>query len=728
MSSCQNDFNTSQTSTEEGNELLSVTGTDPPQVKEPQGLHRHTPDRNLRYRKRALWLLLLYLPLLVLPWVFTCVMMFRPMMKRSYINQIGEYSLADIYRMQHWHNAVNILDGIASVLAIPVVSALLAHGAVIYAQRRKPDQDLNIRQMFVLADQGWASIPVLWLALSKPSQKRSSPYLWFGAFLLFFTTIHPPLRQLLVQDEAKTVITCNDQAVAINNDDSTCYNGLTTKVVGYDPEPQVLALSRQNTVIQRTLNKIIDATPSEVQPNLWREVDEESNFPAQDQTMNTLLFYYSFDIKEDGSYFASSLRNGTTTGVLREHAIRMDTNVQCDLVDNFPDHCTGDKPFTTNFTTPVLDASICVEGSYDRVPWNNTRDQQNITEQLWMHMNVNPDALDVYAMDLRDAKNFTMCCTAESRRGWFELGNYQNNYSHQPMVETWPSLEVMKNEFNDISSRLENIYWPVKEEPPATLDPFDTGRTMDPFWTEDLKTPGPLMTAALALFGNGTLMQTAIDAPMDQQRQAAADICEHSRVPFMRYMPREAFPYQELMSRCSNLHSVGEDYVPLLLSEIVGLFMQLLSNPINARQFLEITAFFANEALLLSTVDAFGATKLRAIYTSPGYTILKPQISIPGLVVISLLIGLQVVTLLVLVLFIYSAPSWVESLDALTLARIGAQLSSQGKGLDSASVSAVVGVREHEEVRQPEGIRKRVKILALGEPGVISRSSRPEEF
>lgn len=189
MDSPQNDSNTSQASTEEQNKLLPVTDADTLRVKEAQSLHRNTPDRNLRYRKRALLLLLLYLPVLVLPWVFTCIMMFRPMLKRSYINQIGEYSLTDIYRMQHWHNATNILNGIASVLAIPVVSALLAHGAVIYAQRRKADRDLNIRQMFVLADKGWADIRILWFALSKPNQKKTSPYLWFGAFLVLLSMV-----------------------------------------------------------------------------------------------------------------------------------------------------------------------------------------------------------------------------------------------------------------------------------------------------------------------------------------------------------------------------------------------------------------------------------------------------------------------------------------------------------------------------------------------------------
>ena len=91
----------------------------------------------------------------------------------------------------------------------------------------------------------------------------------------------------------------------------------------------------------------------------------------------------------------------------------MDTNVQCDVVDNFSNHCTGDRPFRTNFATLVLDISICVEASYDRVPWNNTRDKQTITEQLWMRINANLDAFDhydVYGAALPEAENFTMHC------------------------------------------------------------------------------------------------------------------------------------------------------------------------------------------------------------------------------------------------------------------------------------------------------------------------------
>lgn len=119
-----------------------------------QSLHGNAGNHDLRHRKRAIRLISLYLPVLVLPWIFTCIMMFRPIAKPSYINQIGKYSETDARHMERWHTAIDILNGIATVLAVPVCSALLAYGAIIYTQHRSTGQDLSIHQMFALADRG----------------------------------------------------------------------------------------------------------------------------------------------------------------------------------------------------------------------------------------------------------------------------------------------------------------------------------------------------------------------------------------------------------------------------------------------------------------------------------------------------------------------------------------------------------------------------------------------
>ncbi|KAH7096076.1 hypothetical protein FB567DRAFT_48529 [Paraphoma chrysanthemicola] len=59
--------------------------------------HEHSTRklRALRHRTRALWLLVLYFPFLVVPWVLTCILSRRPVIARSYVNQQG-FSKADI--------------------------------------------------------------------------------------------------------------------------------------------------------------------------------------------------------------------------------------------------------------------------------------------------------------------------------------------------------------------------------------------------------------------------------------------------------------------------------------------------------------------------------------------------------------------------------------------------------------------------------------------------------
>lgn len=173
----------SRTSGLDGSQSSTANGSP---LKEPNSLHGQKPGRVLSYRKRALYLLLFYLPLLTLPWILTCIMMFRPIMKPSYINQVGKYSLRDIWHMERWLTATKIMDGVASVLAIPVVSALLAQGAVVYTQRRKASgrKELNLEQTFALANKGWSDIPIICSVLDEDSTRKTSPYLWYGVGLI----------------------------------------------------------------------------------------------------------------------------------------------------------------------------------------------------------------------------------------------------------------------------------------------------------------------------------------------------------------------------------------------------------------------------------------------------------------------------------------------------------------------------------------------------------------
>lgn len=147
-------------------------------------------EPSLRYRKRSICVSALYLPLLVIPWILTCVMMFRPVRKPSYADHIGTdaYTDEDAQEMGRWLTAAKVMSTIATVIALPVISALLAHAAVRYSQRRREGQTLNLAQLFSLASRGWADIPLLWRTLD-PDDRTGSPLLLFGALLVLISEL-----------------------------------------------------------------------------------------------------------------------------------------------------------------------------------------------------------------------------------------------------------------------------------------------------------------------------------------------------------------------------------------------------------------------------------------------------------------------------------------------------------------------------------------------------------
>ncbi len=139
--------------------------------------------------------MLLDLPFLIVPWILTCILAVRPLGLLSYYNQAGQYSPSAYHAMRFWMGFVDVTSSIASLLTVPVTSALLAHGAVAYCQRTSLNRELNLGQTFVLADRGWADLTILW-HVSKPkwigsSNRRSmgSAYLWMAAILLVISTL-----------------------------------------------------------------------------------------------------------------------------------------------------------------------------------------------------------------------------------------------------------------------------------------------------------------------------------------------------------------------------------------------------------------------------------------------------------------------------------------------------------------------------------------------------------
>lgn len=127
------------------------------------------------------------------------------------------------------------------------------------------------------------------------------------------------------------MVTCKDNAADVTGkqNDTLCdIHGFHSTVVDDDAEPVELATWLENLVVQKTTGFLVNSEMLDLQPNMWPEM--WSDMPASDLSrlmINTLIYVYSpfTDFKTGGTFFVSSLMNGTTTGV--PHAVTCDISM-----------------------------------------------------------------------------------------------------------------------------------------------------------------------------------------------------------------------------------------------------------------------------------------------------------------------------------------------------------------------------------------------------------------
>ncbi len=246
------------------------------------------------------------------------------------------------------------------------------------------------------------------------------------------------------------------------------------------------------------------------------------------------------------------------------------------------------------------------------------------------------------------------------------------------------------------------------------------------------------MTSAISLFGNQSFFNTASTsvAPANASFTNAsslavlAQICRANRIPFTRL--DIDFENDQLLSSCYSKQKEDHEETSLI-AFIYQWFAMFAANPQEA---LSVSLFFANEAYLTKTAEATALMTARAIYTSPGFSMVKPDKALASTIAISILLFLELLALSYLTWYIYSTPTWTTSLDALAVARIGASLPAGTlpalgpvirKDMEALrKVDGLVGVDEDGEGERDavyhEGERyTAVRLLRLGAPGLIPR-------
>lgn len=342
---------------------------------------------------------------------------------------------------------------------VPILSAVLAQAAVLFCQRRKPSEFLSLRDMFVLADRGWANAPLIWNSIRSrrtiQGQKSGVSFLLPAACLILIGAVQQPLYQILVGVGKISVTTCHDIPYWDPHPGDGCYLFPLYEKIGTTIEPARMALAKHSVLRSRMALELASISVDESQSYIWSVNTKFVSLSSLNYWVfarnHISILYYGINPIPD--FFVAGLPARTTTGVLRNHIMRLNSSVSCEAVDagNFPSPCPGDRPLSV-FWENFLDTEvrICVPGDYTAFPWSLSRNRQDLTEEMYIDIkNTSIGRNDGNTDNPPSNTSSTFCCKATTTRGYFELGNNWNNNTYGPLLEHWPDSAEMEESFND---------------------------------------------------------------------------------------------------------------------------------------------------------------------------------------------------------------------------------------------------------------------------------------
>ncbi|KAH6639115.1 hypothetical protein C7974DRAFT_305943 [Boeremia exigua] len=493
------------------------------------------------------------------------------------------------------------------------------------------------------------------------------------------------------------------------------YGASTTyETIGVDIEPAQMAGIYYQDILPRITADLASVSIEAYQPSLWSDymtqgLQRNMNYDhtsSKTTPLRNWIFPPPMSNIEDrwGSrFFLAGIPSNTTTGILREHAMRFNSSVSRSKIERalFPTSCSGEEPFIASFEMKDdISARICVPGKLGVFPWTTSRNRQDIVEELYL------DMWGTYKYRAADSDgddtNVTVHCEVKTTRGYFELGNLSNNGTYGSLLQDWPDADVMARDFNDLVSDDKTAFVPTES------DDF-VGDSLRPNVSHNLGIPsmywkasGPLTLSAVALFGNISWFNNVSKYSANKTHDSTTASGDQSSwyrmcagMPFSTlsglYGARWYFHAAgSCQSSLENQMFFGSTNQYDSLLKLRYQWLKQFAPPTRSNDtgrleaLLQISASVTNQALLnhyAPTVDhtllGGGDFRGRKVYTSPGYPVLKPDVSVAVLSVMAILIGLQLLGLLCLAWYIYLVPSWTVSLDAMAVAHIGARLGQQ---------------------------------------------------
>jgi hypothetical protein len=477
----------------------------------------------------------------------------------------------------------------------------------------------------------------------------------------------------------------------------------------------LVASDDTNTEVVRLRSILDSASAKTFEPNLWSDDGgtHANRRPGGDSSCDWCIKLLVKDDKDQFPdeedhmpFYFAPLPNGFSSGVYArpQYAPRINTTVEYTNVtlEEFPSRCTpgrGDV-FFAEYSLRYAHLAACIPSNISSSPWAITHNRQDITEDLFL--NVSSTRGDSYAL---------YRATAKSSLGYFELPSVHNDYNAGPLLDELVLPESRSN---------------FKRSDVMINDTFGTaypGKVTQ--WIN--RNVGPLTSLALALFGEGSFIDTRVSNPAAYVLKRPEELTSTGDYSYpvysgncMSFMPMHGLTngYSlDYINQCIKDHALGsERSIASGLENWVSYFHTMYD--VNVK--FTMGTYLANK-VWLSPYQTFGDTS--PMYYDEGVTTKKPMLSMAGMIVGSVFLGAHLFGLLFLACYACYIKPWVPWLGAQYMikagtAHAGALRSAEGASQWQATVAACPGFVGDERPND------RVGRMAFGAKAGLSNGSQ----
>ena len=414
------------------------------------------------------------------------------------------------------------------------------------------------------------------------------------------------------------------------------------------------------TLNARLRSALVQTSINDLQPRVWQEEAVQCNGNG------SLLLDQCYDggpsfknISELRRPYIAQLSTSMNTGLYEQYVPRINNSVSytsispadfarsCSPIPSgglYTEHSVDAKYFSNirdkSHSPSRFALQLCMPADLSISPWQSTRDQQEISEHLYLNVsyriqgsnyNKPPSAYHIVV-------NSTM--------GYFELPNYRNEGTAGPLLSQDPTTQCLSNPRCDSQARSGRI----KRQSSFSEISNDTSLAL-------VANQGPLSLVANALFGNGSWLERSMtNLNKNETLETTEPQCEE---------------LQPLALLAGRIHActltTDED------RKIDGLedFFDLLTSADKALNPFQAATIIASQLWLASPSGNLQVTYDRGVDTE------RPTLSKAGMYVISILLGVDLFLLLALAVYIRYTPTWTPSLDAFAMMRLGASMADQ---------------------------------------------------